>query len=104
MSAVSKAVTSHMAPPASSRYQNEATACRHDGEPPSGEPVHQFTDAFDGDAYFITGFQKFAAPSADAGRRAGQDDVARMQRDALGQMRNLLDDVEDQFAGVGRLL
>src|SRR5262249_26293263 len=65
---------------------------------PSGKGVHQFADAFDGDADLVACLEELAAPRADARGRPGQDHVARMQRDLFRQMGDLLHHVEDQFA------
>src|SRR5262249_52363247 len=66
--------------------------------------VGQRADAFDPDLGGVAGLEELAARRADAGRRAGQDDVARIERDPRRQVRQLLGQIEDHVAGVGVLL
>src|ERR1700682_2087545 len=64
----------------------------------------QAPDPLDPDLHHVAGFQEFVAAGADTGRRAGQDQVARMEGEPRRQMGNLLGQVEDHLARVGILL
>src|SRR5581483_5557812 len=63
----------------------------------------QDSDALDLDLHDVAGLQGFAARGADAGRRAGQYQIAGMQGHAGGEMRDLFGDIKDHLASIGIL-
>src|SRR5258708_33944653 len=70
----------------------------------SRHAVRERADVLDPQLDYVAGFEEFRPRGADARRRAGQDHVARLQRDARGQVRDLLREREDHLACVGILL
>src|SRR5262249_7896246 len=70
----------------------------------SHHPVFDLADLFDPELDHVTRFEELAASSADAGRRAGEDDIAGIERHAGGELLDLLGKRVDHFAGVGILL
>src|SRR5438874_2171963 len=69
-----------------------------------GHFVAELADVLDPELHDIAGLEEFAAAGADACRRAGEDQVAGMERQPRRQMGNLLGEVEDHLASVGILL
>src|SRR5262245_18551730 len=70
----------------------------------SGDLGGQLADLLDPNLHGIAGLKEFAAGGADAGRCAGEDQVAGMQRHTVRQLRDLLGQVEDHVLAVGILL
>src|SRR6476661_2008304 len=66
--------------------------------------VDKLADVFDPDSRRVARLQELLACGADAGWRAGQDDVTGIKCDPRRQMRKLLGEIEDHVAGVGILL
>src|SRR5688572_14000362 len=89
-----------------SRSGNASKIRYFTGQPPDGsrEPGRELADLLDLDLHRVAGLEELAAGRADARRRAGQHQVAGMQGDRRGEMRDLLLDVEDHLAGIGILL
>src|SRR3974390_3115486 len=96
-----------MSGPGSCRPPSRAAA-----RPPQGRvtgialhhPVLDLADLLDPELDDIAGFEELAAPGADAGGRASENDVAGVQRHTGRQLRDLLSEREDHLAGVGILL
>src|SRR5215218_1083520 len=78
------------------RWQEAVAASRH--------LVDELADVFDPHAGGVAGLEELLARGADAGGRAGQDDVAGIKRDARRQMRQLLGEIENHVASIGILL
>ena len=69
----------------------------------SGHRVAQLADAFDPELHGIAGFEEYSPRHSHAGRRSGQDEIARLEGHTRGQHRNLFGGVEDHLARVGIL-
>ena len=69
---------------------DSGTASRH--------PVLDLADLLDPEAHHVAALEEFAAPGADAGRRAGQDQVPGIERHAGRQLLDLFGNVEDHVA------
>src|ERR1051326_3807278 len=72
--------------------------------PESRDPVAQRPDSLDLQFHDVTGSKELSAPLTDTGRCARENDVARIERHADGQLRDLFGQREDHLAGVGILL
>src|SRR5215510_14967717 len=68
-----------------------------------GHRVAQLADAFDPELHDVAGLEEHAPRHPHAGRRAGQDEVARLQGHARRQHRDLLGGVLDHAARAGVL-
>src|SRR5262245_30449913 len=64
----------------------------------------QRADALDPGLHDVAALEEFLPRQADAGGRAGRDQVARLQGDEGRQMGDLLGQREDHLAGMGVLL
>src|SRR5207249_2322647 len=65
-----------------------------------GDAVLELADLLDPEPDRLTRAKEALARHADAGRRAGHDEIARLQRDARGKHLDLLRDREDHLLGV----
>src|SRR3989442_15253439 len=69
----------------------------------SSHLVGQRADLLDPNLDHVAGLEEFPARRADAGRRAGENEIARMQRHPARQLRDLLGQIEDHALAVGVL-
>src|SRR5450432_1256863 len=72
--------------------------------PPTRHLARHADHALDPDFHHVAAIEELVAAGADAGRGAGQDQVARVQGEPRRQMGDLLGQVEDHLARIGILL